>query len=262
MDVQLTEQRINEAVVNAAGSRQHEFWAGVVGVAPLLLGAMPFGLIYGVLAVAIGLPVAMAQGMSVIVFAGSAQFMTSQLLRDGAPLLVIVITAMVLNLRHMLYSASLAPHLQQLNHGWKALLSYLLTDEAYAIAITRYWQADAPSSMPQDEAPSHATEEGDFRHWFVFGTGLALWATWQISTAIGVFLGAQIPASWSLDFAMPLTFIAIVVPLLRDRATLGTALVAGGVVLLTLAMPLKLGLVTAMVVGILAGDWLTHRRAR
>lgn len=245
MASRLEEQNINDSQIVAVGSRPREFWAGVRGVAPLLLGAMPFGLIYGVLAITIGLPTAMAQGMSMIIFAGSAQFLTTQLLRDGAPLVVIIITAAVLNLRHMLYSASLAPHLQPLNRGWKALLAYLLTDEAYAIAITRYWQADGQ----QD----HAQNTSQYKHWFVLGTGLALWITWQISTAVGIFMGAQIPDAWSLDFAMPLTFIAIVVPALRDRATLGAAVVAGTVVVLALAMPLKLGLVTAMVMGILAG---------
>ncbi len=245
MESPLAEQNIDEHRAVASGSRQREFWAGVVGVAPLLLGASPFGLIYGVLAVTIGLPAIMAQGMSTVIFAGSAQFMTTQLLRDGAPLLVIIVTAAVLNLRHMLYSASLAPHLQGLHRGWKALLAYLLTDEAYAIAITRYWQAsEQPASVPQSS---------NHKHWYVLGTGLALWITWQISTAVGIFLGAQIPAAWSLDFAMPLTFIAIVVPALRDRATVGAAVTAGAVVVLTLTMPLKLGLVTAMVAGILAG---------
>jgi 4-azaleucine resistance transporter AzlC len=201
-------------------------------------------MIYGVLAISIGLPTAAAQGMSSVIFAGSAQFITTQLLRDGAPLLVIVLTAAVLNLRHMLYSASLAPHLQQLNRGWQALLAYLLTDEAYAIAITRYWR-DAERQPP--------VPIGRYNHWYVLGAGLGLWVTWQGSTALGILLGAQIPAAWSLDFAMPLTFIAIVVPALRDRASVGAAVTAGVVVLLALAFPLKLGLVTAMVAGIFVG---------
>lgn len=228
-------------------SRGSEFWAGVMGVAPLLLGVIPFGLIYGVLAVSIGLAVPMAQGMSALVFAGSAQFITAQLLRDGAPLLVIVATALVLNLRHLLYSASLAPYLQSLNRGWKALLAYLTTDEAYAVAISHY--------LDGRHAPT-------WKHWYFLGAGLALWVVWQLSTAVGVFLGAQIPAAWSLDFALPLTFIAIVIPALKDRATAGTALVAGITVLLTLQLPLKLGLMTAMLVAIAAGALLDKRRPR
>ena len=240
------------------GSRQREFWAGVMAVAPLLLGAAPFGLIYGVLAVKIGLPTSLAQGMSVVIFAGSAQFITVQLLQDHSPLLVIIVTAAVLNLRHMLYSASLAPHLQHLHRGWKTLLAYLLTDEAYAVAITRYWRDDSPMvTAEQEQYPRQSIP----KHWFVLGTGVGLWITWQASTAVGVFLGAQIPASWSLDFAAPLTFIALVMPALRDRAMVTAAIVAGIVALLTVAMPLKLGLVTAMVVGIGAG-WAVQRLAR
>lgn len=226
-------------------SWQQALLRGVGAVTPLLLGAIPFGLIYGVLALNAGLPVGMAQGMSAIIFAGSAQFITTQLVRDGAPLLVLLATAAVVNLRHMLYSASLAPYLQHLGLGWKALLAYLLTDEAYAVVITRY-VGDNPHSTPK--AANH--------HWYFLGAGLGLWITWQMSTAVGIFVGAQIPASWSLDFAMPLTFIAIVVPALKDRAVIVTALVAGAAILLTLAMPLKLGLVTAMMLGIGAGSFV------
>lgn len=219
-------------------SRGKELWGGIMGMAPLLLGVIPFGLIYGVLAVGVGLPVLMAQGMSMVVFAGSAQFITAQLLGDGAPLLVIIATAITLNLRHLLYSASIAPYLQGLNRPWKALLAYLTTDEAYAVAISRY--------LDRRHAPT-------WKHWYFLGAGLGLWVVWQISTAVGILLGAQVPAAWSLDFTLPLTFIAIVVPALRDRASVGTALVAGVVVLLALHLPLKLGLMTAILLGIVAG---------
>lgn len=226
----------------AAISWRQALLRGVGAVTPLLLGVIPFGLIYGVLALNARLPATMAQGMSMIIFAGSAQFITTQLVRDGAPLLVLLATAAIVNLRHMLYSASLAPYLQHLGLGWKALLAYLLTDEAYAVVITRY-VGDNP----------HSTQKVTNHHWYFLGAGLGLWITWQISTAVGIFLGAQIPASWSLDFAMPLTFIAIVVPVLKDRPMIVTALVAGVAILLTLTMPLKLGLVTAMMLGIGAG---------
>lgn len=119
-------------------TRRQEWLAGLRGVAPLLVGAIPFGLIYGVLAMRASLPASMAQGMSAIIFAGSAQFITTQLLTEQAPLLVILLTATIVNLRHMLYSASMAPYLQSLHWGWKALLAYLLTDEAYVVAISRY----------------------------------------------------------------------------------------------------------------------------
>ena len=145
--------------------------------------------------------------MSSIVFAGSAQFITAQLVHEATPGLVIVLTIAVVNLRHMLYSASLAPYIASLPARWKAVLSYLLTDEAYAPTILHY---------EKEGATPHA-------HWFWLGAGIALWTFWQLSTAIGIFLGAALPESWSLDFALPLTFIAMLVPVLQDRPGIAAA---------------------------------------
>src|SRR6266540_4396609 len=178
--------------------QMEQFWAGVRAEIPLEIGGFPFGMIYGALALNAGLSTAAAQAMSSIVFAGSAQFITAQLVHEATPGFVIVLTIAVLNLRHMLYSASLAPYLASLPTRWKVLLSYLLTDEAYAPTILHY------------------EKEGitPYAHWFLFGAGFSLWFTWQVSTALGVFLGTAIAESWSVDFALPLTFIAMVVPVL------------------------------------------------
>ncbi len=246
-----------QSTIEQLPTRGREFWRGVVQVAPLFLGAIPFGMIYGVLASNAGMGLPLAQSMSVIVFAGSAQFVMAQLLNDGTPLLVVALTAAILNVRHLLYSASIAPHLQQLSRPWKAVLAYLLTDEAYAVAITRFGAVPACDPSVAGSHPSRGPS-ADRRHWFVLGTGLGLWITWQLSTAVGILLGSQIPATWSLDFAVPLTFIALVVPALRDRASIAAALVAGIVVVLTAAFPLKLGLVVAMLTGIGAG-WLLEQ---
>lgn len=112
-----------------------EFWRGVRAEAPLLIGVAPFGMIYGVLALSAGMPPAAAQAMSAMVFAGSAQFITTQLYATATPLILIVLTIFVVNLRHLLYSASVSPYLQPLRPAWKFLLAYLLTDEAYAVTL-------------------------------------------------------------------------------------------------------------------------------
>jgi 4-azaleucine resistance transporter AzlC len=216
--------------------------AGVRACLPILLGVAPFGMIYGVLALQAGLNPAAAQGMSSVLFAGSAQFVAVQLFAVGAPVGVIVLTAFVVNLRHALYSASVAPYVQHLPRRWKVLLAYLLTDEAYAVAITHYTRL----------VPGAKDERG---HWYFLGGGLALWTTWQLSTAVGVFLGAQVPASWSLDFTLALTFIALVVPALKDRPSLAAALAAGVTALFAYGLPYKLGLIAAAGVGIAAGVW-------
>ncbi len=213
------------------------FLAGVRAELPILLGVLPFGLIYGITALAAGIPPLAAQGMSAVVFAGSAQFVIAQLVGADAPALVILATTLVVNLRHVLYSASVAPFLRHLPLRWKGVLAYLLTDEAYVVTILHYQRhPDAPH-----------------RGWFLLGAGLALWTTWQLSTALGVFLGAAIPAAWPLDFALPLTFIALVVPAIRDRASVAAAVAAGLTVLLADGLPYKLALIAAALVGMLVG---------
>jgi 4-azaleucine resistance transporter AzlC len=224
--------------------RRNSFWAGVRAELPLLIGVAPFGMIYGVLALNAGLTPAPAQMMSSIVFAGSAQFITAQLIREAVPGLVIVLTIAVVNLRHMLYSASIAPYVRALPMGWKVLLSYLLTDEAYAVTILHYEQEDTERTG----------------HWFFLGAGLALWTTWQLSTAAGILLGTTLPESWPLDFALPITFIALIMPALKDRPAIVASLSSGAVALLAYNLPYKLGLMLAGLLGILVGTWLEGRR--
>ena len=220
------------------------FWAGVRAEIPLLIGVFPFGMIYGALALNAGLSKSASQMMSSIVFAGSAQFITTQLVHDSAPGFVIVLTIAVVNLRHVLYSASLAPYLASVSTRWKPLLAYLLTDEAYAPSVVHYEEKGVTP----------------FSHWFLFGAGLALWTNWQISTALGIFLGTAIPESWSLDFALPLTFIAMVVPVLKNRPAIAAAFSAGVVALLAYSLPYKLGLILAALVGIVVGTFLESTR--
>lgn len=223
---------------------RRNFIEGVRAEVPLLIGVFPFGMIYGALALNARLSNAAAQMMSSIVFAGSAQFITTQLVHDNTPGLVIILTIAVVNLRHMLYSASLAPYLKNLSLRWKVLLSYLLTDEAYAPSILYF---------EKEGLQTH-------KHWFLLGAGFALWFNWQLSTAIGIFLGAAIPESWSLDFALPLTFIAMVVPVLKKQPMIAAALSAGVTAILAYNLPFKLGLILAALVGIIVGTMLEGRK--
>ena len=222
---------------------QKAFWDGVKAEIPLLIGVFPFGMIYGALALNAGLSTLASQMMSSLVFAGSAQFITTQLVSEAAPGFVIIFTIAVVNLRHMLYSASLAPYLKHLSTKWKILLSYLLTDEAYAPSILHY---EKEGMKP-------------YSHWFVLGAGLALWINWQISTALGIFLGSRIPNNLQLDFALPLTFIAMVVPVLKKMPMVAAAVSAGIVALLANNLPFRLGLILAALVGIIVGTVLEGR---
>ncbi len=215
-----------------------EFLAGVRAELPIVVGVAPFGMIFGAVAVAAGLPASLAQAMSSVIFAGSAQFIAAELIAVGTPAVVLLTTTFIVNLRHLLYSASLAPYVRLLPLRWKLVLAYLLTDEAYAVTIIHYSDSDSPPPI---------------RHWFFLGAGLALWSVWQATTALGIILGARIPPGWSLDFALPLTFLGIVVPTLRDRPHVGAALAAGIVAVVAAGLPYNLGLIAAALVGIVVG---------
>ncbi|MGO9410486.1 MAG: AzlC family ABC transporter permease [Spirochaetia bacterium] len=224
--------------------RRKEFLGGVRDESPILLGVVPFGLIFGALAVTSGMSTAAAQAMSSLVFAGSAQFIAAQLLGADASGIVILMVVLVVNLRHALYSASIAPHVGGLRPGWKLMLAYLLTDEAYAVTITHY------------------KSRGDARrrHWYFLGAGLTLWTSWQLSTAVGIFIGAQIPRTWPLGFVLPLTFIALVVPALKDGASVAAAVIAGALGLLVAGLPYKTGIIVAALVGITVGMLVEARK--
>ena len=218
-------------------SRRGEFAAGVREQLPLLLGVSPFGLAYGAYAVKSGLPSDVALAMSVIVFGGASQFVGTRLIAEGTLGIVIVLTVALVNSRHLLYSASLAPYVQHLGRPWRWALAYLLTDEAYAVAIARYRRG--------------GNEE--YGHWFFLGTATALWVCWQVSTGVGVFVGAAVPDSWQLDFALPVTFIALLVPMLSQRAAIVAALVAGAFAVTGYRWPYAVGLITAALAGMAAG---------
>ncbi len=218
-----------------AGSRQ-EFWRGIRDMLPILLGVIPFGLIFGALALAEGVPPLATQGLSLFVFAGSAQFIAAGLIGAGAPPTIVVLTILVVNLRHMLYSATMAPYYEKLPLRWKAGLAWLLTDEAFATTSVRYREPDQTRA-----------------HWYALGAGMALWVSWQVSTAVGVLAGAQVPEAWALDFALPLTFLALLIPVLVSRPAWAAALTAAATSLALIGLPFKLGLLFAIAAGVAAG---------
>jgi 4-azaleucine resistance transporter AzlC len=214
-----------------------EFFNGVRDELPILLGVVPFGLIFGALALHNGLSKIAAQAASSIIFAGSAQFIAVQLIGAGTSAAVILMVVFVVNIRHALYSASVAPYIAHLKPVWKFILAYFLTDEAYVVAITNY----------DNHGPS------PIRHWYFLGAGVTLWAAWQLSTLAGILVGAGIGVNWPVGFALPLTFIALVVPGLKNRPAVFAAVTAGIIGLLTIGFPYKTGLLIAAFCGIAVG---------
>ena len=183
--------------------------------------------------------------MSLFIFAGAAQLVAVQLINNGAPLLVIWASTFFINLRFMMYSTSLAPHFRDASNPIKGWLSFLIADQIYAVSIIRYTERpDAP-----------------YKPYFFLGGGMTLVAAWNISTAVGVFLGAQVPASWSLDFAVPLTFLALVFPALKDWPAALAAVSAGVTAVLAANLPYNLGLIVAALTGILIGYLAETRKS-
>jgi 4-azaleucine resistance transporter AzlC len=227
--------------------RRAAFQAGARAIAPILIGIVPFGIIAGVAAVEAGLPAAQAIAASPMIFAGASQLATMDLLAGGSPVLVIVLTALVINSRFAMYSAGLSPSLRRLGRGRKAIAAYLLTDQAFAVSAVRFATID---------------EDLDRRFSFYLGAALPPWIIWQASTVAGVVLGAGVSPDLSLDFAIPLMFMALLFPAITDRTTALTAGAAAVAASSLTGMPLNLGLLSAAAIGIAVGVGIEGRSRR
>ncbi len=206
---------------------------------PMMVGAAPFGVIFGTLAIAGGIPAWAAMALSAVVFAGSSQFVALSLIGGGVALPVLWLTTFVVNLRHALYSATLLPYARHLPARWRWALAFWLTDETFAVV--------------EHKLRDHTGERDGARYWL--GSSLAMYFNWQFWTIAGIAVGSNIPglSDLGLDFAMVATFAAIVAPRLRERPVLVAALVAGTVVMMGRALPYKLGLMLATTAGVAAG---------
>ncbi|WP_285275870.1 AzlC family ABC transporter permease [Halopseudomonas bauzanensis] len=221
-------------------SRSRELLLGMRDTIPMLVGALPFGIVFGTLAVSSGLSIGATLAMSALVFAGSAQFVAASLVASGAGLVVILLTTLIVNLRHALYSASLLPYVRHLPQRWRVPLAFWLTDESFAVVHRHYLLDKGPL---------------EHKHWYFLGSCLAMYSVWFVCTLVGVMLGQALPGlgDWGLDFAMVATFIGIVVPLLRNRPMIVAAIVAGGTAVLAHGLPFQLGLMLAALLGVAVG---------
>jgi 4-azaleucine resistance transporter AzlC len=199
----------NSTVANATPSWRADLKAGYLAMLPLWLGAAPFGVIYAVSALAAGLTPVQTFAMSLLVFAGASQFTAVGLIAAGAGPLTVTVTTLVLNARHLLMSASLAPRLRHLGPLRRLFLAALLTDESYAVAMGRFLEGRGSPA-------------------FLAGCNLSLYTCWPLSALAGILLGRAIPdpAAYGLDLVFPLTFVGLLVPLLKDSRVRPAALIA------------------------------------
>jgi predicted branched-subunit amino acid permease len=204
----------------------------------MLVGTVPFGLVAGATPVTRGLGGWAAVGFSTIVFAGASQLAAIDVLAGGGSSVVAVVAACTINLRLLLYSASLAPHLAQERRGRRLLAAYVLTDQAYAVSIGRWGRGDAPERrLP-----------------FYFGAALTLWGSWQIATLVGVAIGGSLPDDLPLGFAIPLCFLVLLVPTFVSPPAIVAALAGGVAAVVTAELGGgDLSILAGAVVGIVAG---------
>jgi predicted branched-subunit amino acid permease len=223
-----------------AERRRDGFAQGLRAVAPAMLATATWGLVTGVAMVKVGLTTSQALGMTLLVFAGSAQLAALPLIAAAAPVWLVLLTATVVNLRFVIFSAGLQPFFKRHSLGRRLLLGYLTVDVGFALFLARY------AGTPPEERGSPE------QVWFFLGMAAGSWIAWQSMSVLGILLAAQVPGAWGLEFASILALIAMTLPMINSRPQLVGAVTAGGVAVLAAGLPLKLGLVLAVIVGIVA----------
>ncbi|WP_028301701.1 AzlC family ABC transporter permease [Oceanospirillum beijerinckii] len=214
-----------------------QYWQGTRDLLPLVSGVLPFGLIAGANGVALGMNPETIMGMTLLFFAGSAQLAAYQLIQEGAPFVIILVTSVVVNLRFAIYSATFAPLLAPLKKHQRWPIAYLLSDQVYGLC-----------AIPDQMAKS----DGE-RLWYLIGVATSMWLSWILSVIGGVALGASIPAAWSLEFTIPLAFLAMLVATITRPVMLLVSTVSGVCAVLFQLLPYNSGFIVAVVTGVIAG---------
>ncbi|MFC2966603.1 AzlC family ABC transporter permease [Acidimangrovimonas pyrenivorans] len=232
-------------------TRSH-YWRGFRNGAPFVFVVAPFGMLFGVVATEAGMRLLDVMSFSVLVIAGAAQFAALQLMKDNAPVLIVLATALAVNMRMAMYSASITPHLGAQPLWKRAIMAYFLVDQTYAASIMEF-ERRPEMTLAQKTA-------------YFFGVMSPVCLPWYGATWVGAALGTKIPPEFALDFAVPITFLAIITPMLRTAAHVAAAVVSIVVALAFAFLPYNLGLliasVAAMVTGAQVEQWVARRAAR
>lgn len=230
-------------------ARCSAFLAGLIDSLPFVIVILPFAMLFGVIATEAGFDVLQTMAMSFLVIAGAAQFVAVQLLVEEAPTLIILATALAVNMRMVMYSASIAPHFRGIPKWQKALAAYVLVDQSYGLAIKRF-----------EEAPVLSTPE---KVAYFFGALAVVWPLWYLGTLIGALVGEAIPSEYALDFAVPITFIALFAPMLKSTAHVAAAVTSVVLALVLAWVPFSMGLIVAGIVAMFTGalveTWIERR---
>lgn len=219
---------------------RQQFWQGARDLLPLASGVIPFGLIAGANGVALGLNPETIMGMTVLLYAGSAQLVAYQLIQENAALVIIVLISMVINLRFAIYSAAFSPLISPLRTSYRLPLAYLLSDQSYGLCFR----------------PEQLQKSASERLWYYSGTAVTQWLFWVFSVLAGVAVGMDIPPHWSLEFTIPLAFLAMLTAIISSRLLLIVAIISGSCAVLFQLLPYNSGFIFAVTAGVAGGVWL------
>ncbi len=211
------------------------FLEGAMDITPLLIPVVPFGIILGAIGIELGFSPLETFATSFIIFGGASQIVFLQLISGGASTLITIASTFFVNSRHLLYGLSLNEYVSRLPIGWKILLSYLLTDQSYAVSNSYFYK----------------NKKKEFKHYYLLGSGLNLWLVWQLFTLVGVFLGSIVPEELGLAFTIPLTFIALLVNYFRKIDHLIVILVSGSFSLILFNAPFKLYIILSSLIALI-----------
>ena len=215
---------------------------GITDVSPLMIPVVPFGIIFGVIGMELGLSAYMTFGMSVIIFGGASQIVLLQLFSGGASSLVTITSVGTVNSRHLLYGAVFSEYLSHLKLSWKVILSYVLIDQAFAVSNTYFKK----------------NKENEFKHYHLLGAGFTCWFVWQISTILGIVLGSVIPEELGLSFTISLIFLALLINDFRKFKNIIVMLVSGIVATIGYnTIPFQAYIIVAALSGLLVATLLT-----
>ncbi len=223
----------------ASTTSKSYYWKGFRDGTPFIFVAIPFGTLFGVFATEAGLNIVQTMAFTSTVFAGAAQFAALQLLQDQTPTAIILVSALAVNLRMAMYSASLTPYLGAAPLWQRACAAYLTVDQSFACSSVQF-EKEPAMTVPQRMA-------------YFVGSVTPITPLWIFATYLGAVLGTRIPESWALDFALPITFLSMIGPMMRTLPHVVAALVAIVVSLLSVGLPYNLGLLVAGCAGMMAG---------
>jgi len=224
------------------------FWRGARDCGPFVLVAVPFGLLFGVIGTEAGLNIAQVMGFSIVVIAGAAQLTALQLLLDQAPTIIVLLSAIAVNLRMAMYSAALASHLGAAPLWKRALVAYMNMDQTYAVSVVEF---EAKPELTLTE-----------RLGYFFGTCLPIVPTWYVATLAGALLGQSVPSDWGIEFVVPIAFLSLVAPALRTLAHIAALVTSVVLAIVFVGLPYNLGLMPAGIGAMIVGAEVERRMGR